>query len=73
MTKPTDSTSIQIPAALHAKIRSRMDRTDFETTQEYVLFVLEEVVRDGSPTPEGAESSVDDEKLQRRLEDLGYR
>lgn len=71
MTNSTDPTSIQIPADLHAKIRSRMDGTDFDTTQEYVLFVLEEVVRDAGTEPE-ADSSVDDEKLQSRLEDLGY-
>lgn len=61
---------IHLPEELEAELRRRVEGTEFETVEEYVLFVLREVVRD-EESREG-ESVGHDAHVERRLEDLGY-
>lgn len=66
-------TDLTIPDDLADRIDSRVERTDFESADEYAAFVLSEVVtrverNDDGDT--GSEASRDG--VQDRLQSLGY-
>ena len=65
--------AVTIPPELLSRVESRLSRTDFETADEYVTFVLEEVLAAVEAETEddayGAEAQAEVEK---RLESLGY-
>ena len=64
---------IQIPAEIFEQIQQRVTGTEFSSVEEYVTFVLEEVLKDEdedeSETPFTAE---DEEEVKKRLRALGY-
>lgn len=66
-------TTIRIPVDLDERIRSRITGTDFDSVEEYVRFVLEEVVADSETRPADSENTGHEAKIADRLEDLGYR
>jgi len=70
MTRQTDSVTIRLPTELRTELEARIDETEFESLEAYVLFVLREIVEDD----ERAEASPDADSadLEGRLEDLGY-
>lgn len=61
---------VAIDDRLYERVERRVARTDFESVDEYVAFVLEEVVA-GDEADEAYED-VDDEDVQARLRSLGY-
>jgi len=63
---------IKIPKDLIAKIEERVKETEFESVEEYVTFVLEEVVKDDDEEIEEVFSEEDEEKVKGRLKALGY-
>jgi Arc/MetJ-type ribon-helix-helix transcriptional regulator len=65
-----ETLTIDLPSDLDAQLRDRIRDTEFDSLEEYVLFVLEEIVEDEGPSDEQRE--VDSEELEGRLEDLGY-
>lgn len=72
--------TVTIPAHLQDKIDRRLAETDFATTEEYVIFVLEAVLREleGQNADivisdvETGDSDDDTDVIQKRLESLGY-
>lgn len=62
--------NIHLPEDLEDELRRRIDGTEFESVDEYVLFVLREVTTDDGY--HGDESSDQDTNVERRLENLGY-
>ena len=64
---------IQIPTEIYEQIQQRVTGTEFSSVEEYVTFVLEEVLKDEdedeSETPFTAE---DEEEVKKRLRALGY-
>jgi len=83
LTDPLQSnTHVTVPDRLRQKIERRLPETDFGSVDEYVVFVLDSVLReideddaDGDDEPVGdvSESAVSgDEAVQERLESLGY-
>ena len=62
--------TVHLPAELYGKIEERVKVTDFGSVDEYVEFVLTEVVKDEEE--EKAFSEVEEKEVKKRLKDLGY-
>jgi len=64
---------IRLPDRVLERVEQRVPRSDFESTSEYVTFVLEEVLERVEDTDgEEAHETVDESEVQHRLESLGY-
>ncbi len=74
----TEKTSVQIPKTLADRIQQRLSKTDFKTVDDYVSYVVEQVLveLEGSEVKEvgrdNAFSKEDQESVEQRLRDLGY-
>ena len=65
--------TIKVPEELIAKIKERLQGTEFNSIDEYATFVLEEVVKEtGEEEPEEVFSEEDEKKVKERLRALGY-
>jgi len=53
-----------LPAELYGRIEERVRATEFRSVEEYVTFVLEEVL--------GGEEESEEEEVKKRLRALGY-
>jgi len=62
--------AVSLPVELYHKIEQRIDGTDFRSVDDYVNFVLEEVVKEEEQTV--ALSEQDEAEVKKRLKDLGY-
>lgn len=62
---------VYIPSDLYDKVHQRVNVTEFNSVEEYVTFVLEEVVKE-EDQEEQAFSEEDEEEVKKRLRDLGY-
>jgi hypothetical protein len=49
-----------------------VSQTQFESVEEYVVFVLEEVLAEVETRGAKAQEEVDDAEVRSRLESLGY-
>lgn len=66
---------IKISTELLNKIEKRIQDTEFKTAQDYISFVLEEVIKDDDDQEDNLEetfSEEDEEKIKGRLKALGY-
>ena len=63
--------SVLLPAELYEKIGERVSATGFGSVDEYVIFVLEEVLKDEEEGDQ-AMSKEDEEEVKKRLKALGY-
>ena len=67
-----------LPAELYKRVEERVRISDFESVDEYVAFVLEEVLKAVSEEEGEAEeeevslSEEEEEEVKRRLRALGY-
>jgi Arc/MetJ-type ribon-helix-helix transcriptional regulator len=64
------TSEIRLPEELRSELQRRIDDTEFETLEEYVLFVLREVVENDERRED--DRNVRNEQVEDRLEDLGY-
>lgn len=62
---------IKVAKEIIKKIEERIKDTEFKSVDEYVTFVLEEVIRD-EEEPEEVFSEEDEKKVKERLRALGY-
>jgi Arc/MetJ-type ribon-helix-helix transcriptional regulator len=68
-----ESTAIELPAEIVDRVDERLPRTEFDSTDEYIAFVLEEVLSQvEAETGDGDVDTVDEEQVRDRLESLGY-
>jgi Arc/MetJ-type ribon-helix-helix transcriptional regulator len=63
--------AVSLPAELYSKIEERVNTTDFGSVEEYVTFVLQEVIKEENEE-EKAFSKEDEEEVKKRLKALGY-
>ncbi|MCL0079865.1 CopG family transcriptional regulator [Dehalococcoidia bacterium] len=70
MEKEQESKAIFLPAELYRRIEERVKATSFGSVEEYVRFVLEEVLKEGEE--EKAFSKEEEEEIKKRLRALGY-
>jgi len=65
--------SLELPNRIVERVESRLPRTEWDTPEEYVTFVLEEVLYHVEQETEDDEfESVDEEEVKDRLKSLGY-
>lgn len=61
--------TISLPDDLYHKIEERVNVTAFNSVDEYVIFVMEEVIKDEE---EQALSKEDEEEIKKKLKAFGY-
>jgi hypothetical protein len=66
-----DKKPVYLSAELYDQIAARAKATGFNSVDEYVLFVLEEVLKDDEDEAQ-AVSKEDEEEVKKRLKALGY-
>jgi len=62
---------VYIPISMYEQIQERVDVSEFTSVEEYVLFVLEEVLKDDEEV-EIVFSKEEEEEVKKRLKALGY-
>ncbi len=73
MKKEQESKVVSLPTGLYDKIAERVKATGFGSVDEYVVFVLEEVLKEeGEEEQERAFSKEEEEEVKKRLKALGY-
>jgi len=66
-----ETKSISVPADIYDKIEERVKATEFGSVDDYVLFILEEVLKD-EEEEEQAYTEADEAEVKKRLKALGY-
>lgn len=62
--------AVFLSADLYSRIEQRVRDTGFDSVEEYVTFVLEEVLKEEDE--ETVFSKEEEEEVKKRLKDLGY-
>jgi len=71
MSKEQESKAVLLSAELYGRIEERVKATGFGSVDEYVTFVLEEVLKEEGEE-EAAFSKEEEEEVKKRLRALGY-
>ena len=71
MEKEQEGKAVFLPAELYDRVRKRVEATGFASVDEYVVFVLSEVLREDEDE-EIALSEEQEEEVKKRLKSLGY-
>lgn len=67
----TDPTTIRLPDEVAGELRERVADTEFDSVEEYVLFVIDEIIEaDGDREREATVETGGE--VEERLEELGY-
>ena len=69
--KEKEKKPVYLSTELQEKIAERAKSTGFNSVDEYVIFVLEEVLKDDEDETQ-AVSKEDEEEVKKRLKALGY-
>lgn len=65
--------SLELPKRIVERVENRIPRTEWDTPEEYITFVLEEVLyRVEQETDDEEFEPVDEEEVKERLKSLGY-
>ena len=70
--KGQESKAIFLSSVLFGRIEERAKATGFSSADEYINFVLEEVLKEGEEEEERAFSKEEEESVKKRLRALGY-
>ncbi len=62
---------VSLPAELYGRIKEKICSTEFDSVDEYVIFVLAEILKDEGEE-ERAFSQQDEAEVKGRLKALGY-
>ena len=71
MKKEQEGKAVFLPTELYGRIGERVKDTGFGSVDEYVIFVLEEVLKE-EEQEERALSKEEEEEVKKRLKGLGY-
>lgn len=65
--------SVELPNRIVSRVEDRLPRTEWDTPEEYVTYVMEEVLyRVEQETDDEEYESVDEDEVKDRLKSLGY-
>lgn len=64
--------TVELPARLLERVESRVPRSEFDTAEEYVAFVLEAVLERVEDESDDDYDAVDQDEVETRLKSLGY-
>lgn len=69
-----DKVAVNIPKDLYEQVKKRVEESggEFKDTEEYVTFVLTEIVKDEQEEQEQKSSKEDKEQIKQKLKSLGY-
>lgn len=70
MKKEQENKAVLLPVELYRKIEQRIKAVGFHSVEEYVAFVLEEVVKEEESASTFSEE--DEAEVKKRLKALGY-
>ena len=71
MKKEQENKAVFLPAEIYDRVRKRVEATGFASVDEYVVFVLSEVLKE-EEDEELALSDEQEEEEEKRLRSLGY-
>ncbi|MFQ5647676.1 MAG: CopG family transcriptional regulator [Candidatus Aenigmatarchaeota archaeon] len=64
--------TIMIPKPLAEKLRGMLKDSGFSSLSEYITYILEETISDIEKEDKPSFSKEEEEKVKKRLRDLGY-
>lgn len=64
------SKTLELPSSLYKRIKERIKDTEFRSVEEYVIFVLAEVLKDDEKLE--TLSPEEEAQVKERLKGLGY-
>jgi Arc/MetJ-type ribon-helix-helix transcriptional regulator len=64
--------TVSLPVELYSRIEQRIAATEFHSVDEYVAFVLGEVLKEEGGEEDRAFSEEEEEQVKSRLKALGY-
>jgi hypothetical protein len=68
-----ESQSVELPDRIVSRVEDRLPRTEWDTPEEYITYVMEEVLYRVEEETEGDDfEPVDEEEVKDRLKSLGY-
>jgi Arc/MetJ-type ribon-helix-helix transcriptional regulator len=71
MKQKEEKKAVSLPAELYDRIEERISSTEFDSVDEYVIFVLAEILKEEGEE-ERAFSQQDEAEVKGRLKALGY-
>ena len=71
MTEEKKGKAVYLPAELYKRVAERVKATGFASVEEYVTFVLSEVLREDA-SEEAVLDAEQEEEVKKRLRSLGY-
>ena len=72
MTDEQERKNVSISGRLYRLIEERVTASEFTSVDEYVDFILEEVVDEAEQVENQVSSEDEDREVKKRLKDLGY-
>ena len=72
MSEEQGNKAVYVSNELYGKIAERVESTGFGSVEEYVTFVLEEILKDDGEEEKAAFSKEEEEEVKKRLKALGY-
>ncbi len=72
MKQESKSGAVNLPAELYRRVKDRAAATNFESVDEYVVFVLSEVLKEEDEGEKLAVDSEQEKEIKKRLKALGY-
>lgn len=68
-----DTQTLELPTRIVSRVEARLPRTEWETPEAYIAYVLEEVLyRVEKETEDDDFEPIDEEEVKDRLKSLGY-
>lgn len=67
-----ETRSVSLPDHVLDRVDDRLPRTNFDTADEYVAYVLQEVLARVEDAGDDEYESVDEREVENRLKSLGY-
>lgn len=73
MTVAEKQQQVELPERIVDRVENRLPRTEFDSTPEYITYVMEEVLyRVEQETEDDDFEAVDENEVRDRLKSLGY-
>lgn len=73
MSKTNRVRTVELPEAIVERVNQRLPRTEWDNPEEYITYVMEEVLyRIEEETDDDDFESVDEDEVKDRLKSLGY-
>ena len=72
MKQESESGAVNLPTEFYKRVKDRAAATNFESVDEYVIFVLSEVLKEDNESEKLAVDSEQEKEIKKRLRELGY-